>query len=208
VTVQEDLRIVLIKSTLVVSDSGHVLDDDAVIGVLAILVQDVIGSNHVIDNVGLGDLLGAELLLGAEVHAVVVAQVVVAGDGGKLDTGADHKVDESRLHLGLTRLEVVTTDEGVVLLSKLNRTGNEGVLGRAVDEWNTLKDRGDREDSRGSDLFMAGLNGLEEVVGSVVDALEELGEALGVGSPLYDNLVEVVGSLEITIEMLEKKRFT
>jgi hypothetical protein len=95
-----------------------------------------------------------------------------------------------------------------VLLSKLNRTGNEGVLGRAVDEWNTLKDRGDREDSRGSDLFMAGLNGLEEVVGSVVDALEELGEALGVGSPLYDNLVEVVGSLEITIEMLEKKRFT
>jgi hypothetical protein len=208
VTVQEDLRIVLIKSTLVVSDSGHVLDDDAVIGVLAILVQDVVGSNHVIDNVGLGDLLGAELLLGAEVHAVVVAQVVVAGDGGKLDTGADHKVDESRLHLGLTRLEVVTTDEGVVLLSKLNRTGNEGVLGRAVDEWNTLKDRGDREDSRGSDLFMAGLNGLEEVVGSVVDALEELGEALGVGSPLYDNLVEVVGSLEITIEMLEKKRFT
>jgi hypothetical protein len=171
--------------------------------VLTVLVQDVVSSNHVIDDVGLGDLLGAELLLGAEVHSVVVAQMVVAGDGGKLDTSADHEVNKSGLHLGLTRLEVVTTNEGVVLLGKLDGARNEGVLGRAVDEWNTLKDGGDREDGGRSDLFMAGLNGLEQIVGGIIDSLEDVGVALGVGSPLHDNLVEVVGRLEVTAEVLD-----
>lgn len=62
-TIQEDLGIVLIKGTLVVANSGHVLDDDAMVWVLAVLVKNVVGGDHVIDDIGLGDFLGAELLL-------------------------------------------------------------------------------------------------------------------------------------------------
>jgi hypothetical protein len=139
VAVEEDLGIVLIKRTLVISNSRHILDDHAMVRVFAILVQDVVRSDHVVDDVGLGDLLGTELLLRAEVHAVVVAQVVVGGNRGELDTGADHEVDKGRLHLGLTRLEVVTTDEGIVLFSELNSTRDERILRRTIDEWNALK---------------------------------------------------------------------
>lgn len=42
-----------------------------------------------------------------QVHAVVVAQVVVGDDGGGLDAGAHQEVHQHRLHLGLTALEVV-----------------------------------------------------------------------------------------------------
>lgn len=94
-TVQENLGIVLIKRTLVVTDSGHVLDDNAMVGMLAFLVKDVVGSNHIVDHVGFGDLLGAELLLRAQIHTVVVAEMVVAGNGGELDTGVDQEVNES-----------------------------------------------------------------------------------------------------------------
>jgi len=129
VAAHEDLGVVLVEGALVVTDSGHVLDDDGVVGMLALLVEDRVGFNHVVDDVGLGDLLGAELLLRGEVLAVVVSQMVVAGDGGELDAGADEEVDESRLHLGLARLEVVATDKSVVLLGEVNGTRDEGVLG-------------------------------------------------------------------------------
>ena len=197
VTAAEDLGVVLVKSALVVADGGHVLDHDGVVRVLALLVEDRVGGDHVVDHVRLGDLLGAELLLGRQVVAVVVAQVVVRGNGGQLDTGVDEEVSESRLHLGLAGLEVVTADEGTLALGKLNGAGNEGVLGRTVDEGSALENAGNREDGGGGDLLVTGLNGLEEVVGGVVDALNQLGVTLGVGSPEDDDLVEAVGSLEV-----------
>jgi hypothetical protein len=80
VTVQEDLGIILVKRTLIVSNRRHVLDDDAVVRVFTLFVKDIVGSHHVVDHVGLGNLLGTELLLGAEVHAVVIAEMVVAGN--------------------------------------------------------------------------------------------------------------------------------
>jgi hypothetical protein len=203
VTTQEDLGIVLIKSTLVVSHSGHVLDDDSVIGVLALLVEDGVGSHHVIDDIGLGDLLGAELLLRAEVHAVVVAKMVVAGNGGELDTGVDQEVDQGGLHLSLTRLEVVTTNESIVLLGKLDSTRNEGVLGRAVDEGDTFQDTGNGKDGGGRNLLMAILDSLEQVVRSVVDAVQDVGEALGVGGPLNNDLVKTIGGLELPSLLLD-----
>lgn len=110
-TSHEDLSIVLIESTLVVADSWHVLDDDGVIWVLALLVENVVGLNHIIDNVGLGDLLGAELALRAQVLAIVITEMVVRSDRGQLDTSVDQEINKGRLHLGLARLEVVTTDE-------------------------------------------------------------------------------------------------
>lgn len=137
-TAHEDLGIVLIKSTLVVTNSGHVLDDNSVIRVFTFLIEDSVRLDHVVDNVGLRDFLGAELLLRAKVLSVIVAKMVVASNGGKLDTSADQEINEGRFHLGLTRLEVVSADESVVLLSKLDSTWDEGVLRRPINEWDAF----------------------------------------------------------------------
>lgn len=201
-TAHEDLSIVLVQSTLVITDSRHVLDDDGVIRVLALLVEDGVGLDHVVNDVGLGDFLGAELLLRAEVLAIVVAKMVVAGNGGELDTSGDQEVNQGGLHLGLTRLEIITTNEGVVLLSKLNATRDEGVLWGAVDEWSTLEDTGNGEDSGWGNFLVSVLNGFQEVVSSVVDAIDQLGETLSVGSPLNDDLLQTIVGLEVAVAML------
>ena len=198
VTTHEDLGIVLIQSTLVVTNSRHVLDNDSVIRVLTLLVEHIVCRNHVIDDIGLGDLLGAELLLGAQVLAIVVAKMVVRCNGSELDTSADQEVNKSRLHLGLARLEVISANEGLVFLGKLNATSNEGVLRRAVDEWSTFKDRSNSENGGRSDFLMAILNCLHEVISGVVDAWNELCETLSVGGPLNNDLVQTVLGLEVT----------
>ncbi len=197
VAAHEDLGVVLVERALVVANGWHVLDDDGVVWVLALLVQDVVGLDHIVDDVGLGDLLGAELLVGRQVLAVIVAEMVVGSDGGQLDTGGDEEVNEGGLHLGLAGLEVVTSDEGALLLGELNGTCNECVLWGAVDEWNLVKDTCDSEDGGWSNLLVSGLDGLHEVLGGVVDTWDELSEALGVGSPEDNDLVKTVGGLEI-----------
>ena len=137
-TAHEDLGVVLVERTLAVTDSRHVLDDDGVVGVLTRLVEHSVGGDHVVDDVRLGNLLGAELLVRTQVHAVVVAQVVVASNRGELETRVDEEVDESRLHLSLAGLEVVAADETLVLLGEVDAAGDKGVLRRAVDEGDTL----------------------------------------------------------------------
>jgi len=136
----ENLADVLVEGALRVTDSGDVLNDDSVVGMLALripirkgkacwrrkaethrLVENAVGLDHVIDDVGLGDLLGAELLRSAEVHAVVVAEVVVRGDSDGLDTSAHQEVNEDRLDLH-TKNEAVTSqrreesDKGLTLV--------------------------------------------------------------------------------------------
>ncbi len=196
-TVAEDLGGVLIDGSLGVADVGDVLDDDEMVGLLAGLVEDAVGEDHVLDDAGLGDLLGAELLGGGEVLAVVVAEVVVGGDGDGLDAGVDEVLGEDGLDLGLTALEVVTGDVDVLTLGELDDTGEESVLGRTVDEGGVLEDAGDGEDVGRGDLALAVLDGLEDVVGSVVDAGDDVGVALGVGGPENNHLVETVLSLEV-----------
>ena len=203
VATHEDLGVVLVQSTLVVTDSRHVLDDDGVVGVLILLVQDVIGRHHVVDNVGLGDLLGAELLLGAQVLAVVVAKVVVAGNGGELDTGVDQEVNKSGLHLGLARLEVITTNESTTLFSQLKGTRNKSVLGRAVDERSVLEDRGHSKHSGWGNLQVTSLDGVDQVLGSVVDTGDDVGVPLSVGSPHDNHLVQAVLGLEVADILLD-----
>ena len=61
-TAVEDLRGVLIQSTLAVSHEGDVLDHNQMVGVAIVRVQDSVGGNHVVHHAGLGDLLRAELL--------------------------------------------------------------------------------------------------------------------------------------------------
>jgi hypothetical protein len=180
---EEDLSIVLIQSTLVVTNSWHVLNDNGVIRVFAFLVENSVGFDHVVDNVRLGNLLGTELLLGTQVLSIIVSEVVVAGNGSEPDTSVDQEVNEGGLHLGLARLEVITTNERIVLLGKVNGTWNKGVLGRSVDEWNAFQNTGDSKHGGWRDLLVTILDSLEEVVSGVIDAGNEVSETLGVGSP-------------------------
>ena len=189
-TSHEDLSIVLIQSTLVITNSWHVLDDDRVVRMLALLVENRVGFNHVIHNVGLGDFLGAELPLGTKVLSIIVAKMIVAGNGSELDTSTDQEVDQGRLHLGLARLKVVTTNERVMLLSKLNGTRNKCVLGRAIDKWNTLEDASHCEDRGWSNFKVAIINCLQEIVCGIIDTGNKLSKTFSVGSPLNDDLVE------------------
>lgn len=59
-----------------------------VVRVLVLRVQEAVGVNHVIDHVGLADLLGTELLRCRQVPAVVVAEVVVRYDRRRLNPRA------------------------------------------------------------------------------------------------------------------------
>lgn len=83
----------------------------------------------------------------AKYKHTVISQVVVRGDRSKFDTSVDEEVDQRRFHFGLTRLEIVTADEGLITLSELDTAWDEGILRRTVDEGDTLLDTGDREDS-------------------------------------------------------------
>ena len=182
-TAHKDLGVVLVQGTLVVSNSGHVLDDDSVIRVFTFLVQDGIGSDHVINHVGLGDLLGAELFLGAQVLAVVVAKMVVACNRGQLDTGIDQKVDQSGLHLRLAGLEVITSNEGIVLLGKLHSTRDERILRRTIDKGSLLQSASNGEDGRGRYFLVTLLNSPQQVISGVVHSRDDIGVAFGVGGP-------------------------
>jgi hypothetical protein len=197
-TSHEDLSIVLIQSTLVITNSWHVLDDDRVVRMLALLVENRVGFNHVIHNVGLGDFLGAELPLGTKVLSIIVAKMIVAGNGSELDTSTDQEVDQGRLHLGLARLKVVTTNERVMLLSKLNGTRNKCVLWGTIDERDTFEDTSHSKDSGWGDFLVAVCDSLHEVLRSIINTRDEISETLGIGSPLYDDLVQVVRGLEVT----------
>jgi len=133
----------------------------------------------------------------------------LTSDRERLDSSVDEELGEDRLDLGLTRLEVVSGDEGLVVLGKVDATGNEGVLRRSVDEGRALENGSDGKDGRRSDLGVRILDGLEEVLLGVVDAGDDLGVALSVGSPEDDDLVEAVGRLELAnvlADLLEVSR--
>jgi len=202
----EDLPIVLIQSTLGVPDSRHVLDDDSMVRVLAFLVQNTVGGNHVVNDITLADLLRAELLVAVEIEAIIVSKMVVTRNGGELDTSVDEEVNEGRLHLCLTGLEVITSNEGTMAFSKFNQTRDEGVLRRTVDEWDALLDTSNGENRGGCNLFMALLNCSEKVVRGIIDSVNEISETLSVRRPENDDLVKSVTLLEVSAYPVSKSQ--
>ncbi|EPY31188.1 myo-inositol-1-phosphate synthase [Strigomonas culicis] len=194
----EDGEGVLVQSALAVADVRQVLDDDAVVRLgRALGEEDLVRGDHVVHDVALGDLLRAELARGGQVVPVVVAEMVVAGNALRLDAGADEELDERRLHLGLAALEVVTADEDLVVVRQLDETAAQRVLRGAVDVAAALQHRGERVQQRRGELRLVALDGGNEVVGRVVDAHLVLAEALRVGGPEHNHLVELVGRLEV-----------
>ena len=87
------------------------LDDDNMVWVLSRGVQDGVGGDHIIHHIGFADLVAAEGLVGAQVHAIIVAQVIVGHDGCGLDTSAHQEVHQHRLELGLPALKVITSNQ-------------------------------------------------------------------------------------------------
>jgi len=193
----EDLRGVLIHSALAVTDIRDVLDDDAVVGLLARLVEDAVAIDDIVDDAGLGDLLGAELSGRAEVLTIVVTKVVVRDDGSDLETSTDEEVGENALDLGLTTLEVITSHVDAIALSKLDDTRHEGVLRRAVDEAILLEDGCDGKHGGRSDLLLVAVDGGKKLVSSGVEASTDVSETLSGGSPEDDDLLKVVHLLEV-----------
>lgn len=142
---KEDFCIVFVQGPLVVAYCWHILDHHGMVRMLAWLVQHRVGLHHIVDNVGFGDLLGAELSLRAQIFAIIIAQMVIACDGSKLDASADQEINKGRFHLGLSRLEVITANKRSMLLRKFNCSRHKGILGRSVDEGDLLENASDGE---------------------------------------------------------------
>ena len=60
-------------------------------------------------------LFGFECLRSRQVLSIIVAKVIVADDGHRLQTSRDQEVSDDRLDLCLARLEVVSTKKHVLL---------------------------------------------------------------------------------------------
>jgi len=161
------------------------------------LIEEAVSVDHVIDDAALADLLALELPLSRQVVAIVVAEMVIRRNGEGLDASVDEELGEDGLELGLARLQVVTTDEGVVALRKLDDTGNKGVLGSAIDEWFTLKNGRDSEESGGGDLGVGCLNGGKKVISRVVDTGDDVAVTLSVGGPEDNDAIKVIILLEL-----------
>ena len=114
----------------------------------------MIRRNHVIDDATLGNLLAAELTLGTEIVAVVIAKVIIARNRERFNASIDEELGQNTLELCLSRLQVVTANERLVLLRELNDTRNESVLGSAVYERSAFEDRSNSEDGARRDFVM------------------------------------------------------
>lgn len=124
--------------------------------------------------------------------------MVIRGNRGKFNTSIDEEVDQRRFHFGLTGLEVVTTDKGLMTLGKFDTARDESVLRRAVDEWNTFFDTGNCEDGRRRNLIVAGINGFQEILGGVINSGEDISVAFSIGGPKDDDFIKTVVCLKCT----------
>jgi len=166
--------------------------------VFTLLHQSGVSSNDVISAGLLGGFLGLEGLFGREVLTVVVTQMVVTDDGDGLKTSTGNNVNEGSLELSLTSLEIITDDEGVISDSQFDDTINQSVLGRAVNEGDTFKSASSGVDDGGGDFGVGVFNSLQEVISSVVDTDGDLAVSFSVTRPHDDDLVELVGFLELS----------
>jgi hypothetical protein len=89
--------------------------------------------NHAWNQNKLIHLFGPELHGVWEILSVIVAQMIVTDNRHGFDAGADQKVDQHRLELGLARLKVVAAQKGSIPFSQLSASRHKGVLGRTVD---------------------------------------------------------------------------
>jgi len=193
----EDFGSVFIQSSLGVTHVRNIFDHHTVVGMFVWLVQDLIGGNHIIYYIRFADFLASELLGSREVLSVIVTQVVVAHNGSWFQTSGDQEIDQNRLDLGLSRFEVVSTNEDVVSDGHLHQTRNEGVLRGSIDVSTAFHDRCNSVQSGRRDLFFTSLDSIQEVSFSVIHTTDDISESLGVGRLQHDDLIHLIGRLEV-----------
>jgi hypothetical protein len=176
-TTTEDLRVVLVNGPVGILNSRNVFNHDNVVGMLAIAFRSDLGA---LDKRRLASTTSSTTLLllislllnclsAGQVVAIIVAEMVVGGNRKRLDTSVDEELGKDGLELGLTRLEIITTNEGVMTLSELNGSWNKGVLGSTVGKRLAFQDGRNGEEGGGGDLGVGGFDGSKEVVRSVVN---------------------------------------
>lgn len=77
--------------------------------------------------------------------------------------------------------------------------------GRTIDEGCVLKNTSNCKDSRWRDFLVSSFNSLHKVISSVVDAFNDIGVTLSVGSPLYNDLVKPISFFEVATHWLTCK---
>lgn len=128
--------------------------------------------------------------------------MVIACDRCELETGIDHEINQGRLHLGLTRLEVVSTNKRAMFLGKFDSTFDKGILRRAIDEWSFLKNTGYSKDCGWGNLVVAVFNRIQKIVSGIIDAKQSFCISFGIGCPKNDDFVKIMVTLEFTVAEL------
>merc|ERR1719479_69585 len=182
-TTHEDRRCVLVHGTLAVTYVRDVLDHNHVVGVFTFLVQYLVRVNHVVHHVGLTDLLGTELLLLVQIFTIIVSKMIPAYNRLRLQTCGHEKVNQHTLDLGLTRLEIVTTDKHSLFGRHGLHGRDEGVLWGPVDVGTSLRDGGHSKDRGRGNFKVAIADSVHKIVGRVVDAGKDVTEPFRVGGP-------------------------
>ena len=122
--------------------------------------------------------------------------MVVADNTQGANASFDQELSKYALDLSLARFEIVTADEGLVLLSKLDAPRDKGVLRCSIDERNTLEDATNCKDGGRSNFGMVLFDALQEIFGRIVNTRDDISIALGVGGPDDDDLVQSMLILE------------
>src|SRR5271168_2164489 len=136
--------------------------------------------------------------------------MIVADDTQGTNAGFNQELSEDTLDLCLTRLEIVTTDERLVLLSEFNTSRNKSILRSTIDERNTVKNTTDGENGRGSNFRMTLLYTLKKVISSIIDTRNDVCITFRIGSPNNDNFVQTMFSFEcpdIIADMVDMSPF-
>jgi hypothetical protein len=208
-TTTEDLRVVLVDGALGVANGGDVLDNNDMVGMFTLsnrnalgadlgsLVKQAISINHIVDDAALANLFTLELPLSRQVVTIIVSEMVVGGDGERLDTRVDEEFGKDRLEFGLARLQIVTSDERLMTFSEVDDTGNKGVLRSTVDKGFTFENSSDSEKGRRRNLGVRGFDRVQEVIGCIVDSRNDVAVPLSVGSPEDDDAIKVIVLLKL-----------
>lgn len=193
---EENLALVFIHSLLGISSVRNVLNNDFVVNLRRFRVKNLVRSQNIVNAGFLADFLRSELSFRRQIHAVVVTKMVVRHNRLGLKTSAHQEFSQRSLNLSLSRLEVITDDEDILLLSEFNNTWHKSVLGRAIDVAASFQNSGNSVHSRSGDFSFGVLNCLKDICSGVVDTSSDFAESLSVCSPKHNNLIDVVGFLE------------
>mmetsp|Transcript_133898 Transcript_133898/g.232371 ORF Transcript_133898/g.232371 Transcript_133898/m.232371 type:complete len:331 (+) Transcript_133898:1401-2393(+) len=193
----EDAAGVLVHSPLAVPDKRHVLNHHKVVWVLTLLVQYLVGCHHVVHNIALGDFFAAEGLGCLQILAVVVTQMIIAGNTFHLDASTDQEIHQHGLQFCLTRLEIIAPNVHTVTLRQFLDTWHEGVLWGPIDVRYSFQYGGYSKDLARGHFLIIDLDGVQDLISSHVQSRSHISESFRVCRPENNNSVQIICLLEI-----------